>query len=510
MREQDPELALRQQEELRRRARVLADQVFSRTAGAQLVGGNAVRLHRDAAETYPAWLEAIDGANRYIHFENYILHDDKIGNTFADAMILAARRGVRVRLIYDWMGCLGIASSRFWNRLRSGGVEVRTYNPPKVTAPLGWLSRDHRKMLAVDGTVAFVTGLCVGDMWVGDPARKLEPWRDTGLELRGPAVADVEEAFAQQWVSLGPPIPAEDRVRIEELPVMGTVAVRVIDSLPSSARLLRLDQLFASLARKRIWLTDAYYTGTASHVQALKAAAREGVDVRLLLPNTSDIPILKPVSQAGYVPLLEAGVRIFEWNGTMLHAKTAVVDGRWARVGSSNLNLASWLNNCELDVAIEDEGIAGELEAHFLEDLANSTEIVLEPKPAKAAGAKAKPRPFDHRENAPALGSRGGRSGPAAAGALRVGHALGAAISSHRVLEDAETRLMVGAGGILLALALLFWWVPWLLAYPLIVGFGWVALSLLYGGWKLRQRDRGEQKKVLASDGKRPPARETP
>src|SRR5690606_9604035 len=126
----DHELA--QLENLRKRGRLLADQIFSRTAGAQLVGGNAVRIHRDAGDTYPAWLEAIAGAKRYVHFENYILHDDAIGNVFADAMIEAARRGVRVRLIYDWVGCFGIASRRFWGRLRAAGVEIRVYNPPSL------------------------------------------------------------------------------------------------------------------------------------------------------------------------------------------------------------------------------------------------------------------------------------------------------------------------------------------------------------------------------------------
>ena len=130
--------------------------------------------------------------------------------------------------------------------------------------------------------------------------------------------------------------------------------MRVVATLPATAGMLRLDQLVSALSRQRLWLTDAYFAGTTSYVQALRAAARDGVDVRLLVPGGTDIPILRPLSRAGYRPLLDAGVRVFEWNGTMLHAKTAVADGRWARVGSTNLNIASWLGNCELDAVIED------------------------------------------------------------------------------------------------------------------------------------------------------------
>ena len=138
--------------------RQLADQAFSRAAGARLIPGNSVRLLKDAQENYPAWLQAIASARQTIHFENYIIREDDTGSMFADALIAKAREGVRVQLIYDWMGNFGKTSRRFWNHLREGGIEVRCYNPPRLDSPLGWLSRDHRKMLAVDTQVAFVTG----------------------------------------------------------------------------------------------------------------------------------------------------------------------------------------------------------------------------------------------------------------------------------------------------------------------------------------------------------------
>ena len=197
----------RDERHVRLALRSLADRAFSRAAGAPLIGGNNVRLLKDAQENYPAWLEAINAAKHHIHFESYIIYEDETGRAFADALIAKAREGVRVRLIYDWLGGFGSASRRFWAHLRAGGVEVRCYNPPHWDSPLGWLSRDHRKMLAIDGQIGFITGLCVGRMWAGDPKRNLEAWRDTGVEIRGPAVAEIEHAFAQIWAMMGEPVP---------------------------------------------------------------------------------------------------------------------------------------------------------------------------------------------------------------------------------------------------------------------------------------------------------------
>src|SRR6478736_6809356 len=357
--------------------RDLADQMFSRASGAGLREGNAIRLLRNAAENYPAWLDAIRGATQTIHVEMYIIHEDEQGRMFADALIAQAKAGVRVRVIYDWVGGFRNTSRSFWRRLREGGVDVRCYNPPHFDSPIGWLSRDHRKVIVVDRTVAFVTGLCIGQAWTGDPARHRDPWRDTGVEVRGPAIADVEDGFADSWAATGDPLPPEDIAPVKPALANPGVALRIVATVPSTAGLFRVDQLVAGLARRTLWLADAYYAGTTPYVQALRAAAEDGVDVRLLVPGSSDVPIVSPLSRAGYRPLLEAGIREFEWNGSMMHAKTAVADGRWARVGSTNLNLASWIGNCELDIAIEDETFARCMEAQYESDLANATEIVL-------------------------------------------------------------------------------------------------------------------------------------
>lgn len=468
--------------------RALANQAFSRAAGAPLVEGNNVRLLKDARENYPAWLDAIGAARRYLHFESYIIHEDDAGWKFADALTAKAREGVRVRLLYDWMGGFGKTSRSFWNHLRAGGVEVRCYNPPRWDSPLGWLSRDHRKTLTVDGRVGFVTGLCVGRAWVGVPEKKIEPWRDTGVEVRGPSVADIEQAFAHVWAMTGEPLPEGETASRDALAPAGEMAVRVVASVPDTAGLFRLDQLVAALARERLWLTDAYYAGTAAYVQALRAAARDGVDVRLLVPNGTDIPLLRPLSRAGYRPLMEAGVRVFEWNGTMLHAKTAVADSRWARVGSTNLNVASWLGNCELDAVVEDEPFAREMEETYLQDLTNATEVVLDTKQKVRA-------PGEPRHPHPMMTSGGGSGGRAAAGALRIGNAIGAAFTNRRVLEPVEARLMLTTGALLLASAILFAFFPRLLAYPLVLFFAWLAVALLYRGYRLRRR-KGRREKV--------------
>ncbi|HEY0944513.1 MAG TPA: phospholipase D-like domain-containing protein, partial [Opitutaceae bacterium] len=357
--------------------RGLAEQAFSRSAGAPLIGGNRIGLLRDATENYPAWLAAIGRARKRVHFENYILADDRIGGVFADALLERARAGVRVRVIYDWLGVFGKSSRAFWERLRAGGVDVRCYNPPRLESPLGWVSRDHRKLLTVDSEVGFVSGLCVADSWVGEPSRNIAPWRDTGVEIHGPAVAELERSFARIWATLGAPLPDTPPLS-DDLPAAGGVSLRIVASEPVTSGTFRLDQLVVAFARRRVWLTDAYYLGAPTYVQALITSARDGVDVRMLLPRATDIPLIKIMSRVGYRPLLEAGVRIFEWNGTLLHAKTAVVDGQWARVGSTNLNLASWLGNCELDAVVEDEAFAQQMEAMYLDDLAHATEIVLE------------------------------------------------------------------------------------------------------------------------------------
>lgn len=472
----------------------LLARAFTRAAGAPLVAGNAVRLLKDAAENYPAWLAAIRAAQHRIYFENYFIVDDECGAGFAAALSERARAGVKVRLIHDWMGSFPKASRRFWRSMTMAGVEVRSFNPPKLRSPFGWLHRDHRKMLAVDGRVGFVTGLCVGKMWVGNPDRGLDPWRDTGIEVRGPALRDVEQAFENVWATMGVPIPPDECGPRESIPEAGSVAVRIVANAPGTTGLFRLDQLIAAAARRTLWLTDAYFAGIAPYVQALRAAALDGVDVRLLVPGSSDIPLLRPLSQTGYRPLLEAGVRLFEWKGSMLHAKTAVADGAWARVGSSNLNVASWIGNWEIDVAVDDPEFGKAMSAMYLEDLANSTEIVL--SEARVADRRRFPRlPHTSRRTF-------GSAGRIAAGAVRIGHTASAMFTERRVLGSAEARVVaiVGLACVALAALILLW--PRLLTIPFALVLAWIGVSALVKARSLRrereERGKGRQRVVEA------------
>lgn len=481
-RESDERLALPE-------LRELADRAFSRAAGASLIGGNQARLLMDAAENYPRWLEAIRSAKHHIHLEMFFIVEDEVGEQFAEALRAKAREGVRVRLLYDWMGNLAKASRGFWKSLRAAGVEVCAYNPPRLASPFGWLSRDHRKALVIDDEVGFISGLCVGSVWLGDPERELPPWRDTGIEIRGPALAEIERAFARTWGLAGG---ATFELAPAPLP-RGDVNMRIVSSEPGTAGMLRLDQMVAALARSRLWLTDAYYNGSAPYVQALRSAARDGVDVRLLVPNATDIPLIRPFSQAGYRTLLEAGVRVFEWNGTMLHAKTAVADGRWARVGSTNLNVASWLGNCELDAVIEDAELATQMEEMYARDLAGSTEIVLDPRGRlRSPGKVPALRPMAPRAK--------GSTQRATAGAIRIGHAIGAALTDRRVLGPVEARLTTTSGLLLCALATLIALFPRAFAYPLAALAAWSGLALSWKGFELWRERRAHQKPACESE----------
>jgi len=454
--------------------RVLGDLAFSRAAGAPLVPGNRVRVLRDGAENYPAWEAAIEQARRWIHVEMYIVHRDAVGRRFIDLLTAKARAGVTVRLLYDWFGCGWTPLLGLFRPLLHAGAEVRAFDPPSLTAILGWTRRNHRKLLTVDGEIAFVSGLCLGEDWVGRPERHRPPWRDTGIEIVGPAVAHAEAAFVDTWRFAGGSLelPAEQPV---DLPPAGSVSLRLIPTEPFSWSMLQLDLLVTSMAKRTLWITDAYFLGHGPFVEALRRAARDGVDVRLLLPQGSDVGWTVPASRTLYRALLESGVRIFEWNGLMIHAKTAVADSRWARIGSTNLNLSSWLGNWELDVAIEDEGIAKTLEDHYEQDLHDSTEIVLGRR--RATGL-----PMDPRARARRSARRVMRT------VTGLGRSIGAAVSGNRRLEDFEFGPLFTFGGLLTVIAVLGIVYPKSLAWPFAMLAGWTGVSFIVEAVSLWRR----------------------
>ena len=447
--------------------RTLADQAFSRAAGAPLVGGNRVRVLQDATENYPAWARAIIDARESIHVEMYIVHRDDVGRRFVELLAARARDGIQIRFLYDWFGCgIGPLAGLF-KPLIQAGAEVLAFNPPTFTSILGWTRRDHRKLLTIDGRVAFVSGLCIGQMWEGRKDRGQAPWRDTGIEIVGPAVAHAEQAFAAMWNLAGGEIALNQLPKAEGIAPAGSVALRLIPTEPFTARILQLDLLVAAMARRSLWITDAYFLGHGPYMEALKRAAQEGVDVRLLLPQGSDVGWTVPVSRTLYRTLLESGVRIFEWNGTMIHAKTAIADELWGRIGSTNLNVNSWLGNWELDAAIEDAKIASQMANQYLKDLGQSTEIVLGRHKRPLASIDRR----DRRRLRPARRMIRTVTG--------VGRSIGAVVSGNRPIEDFEIAPLVGAGVLLALIAALAFWAPKVLAWPVAVIAAWTAASFM-------------------------------
>lgn len=362
---------------------------LDRASSARPIPGNALRHLPDSARALDAMLDLIAGARHTVHFENYIIRDDRTGRRFAGALAERARAGVRVRVLYDALGSRG-TGGRFWRELRRAGVDVRAFRPIWTSGPFDVFSRNHRKLIVVDGREAMLGGLCIGDEWAGDPPRGRLPWRDTMVTVCGPAVAALDGSFARVWAEAGAPLPGREFAPAPE--PCGTSAVRVVDGGPGLSRIYRAVQLLAAAVTERLWITDAYLVAPPPLYAALVDAARSGVDVRLLLPGTSDVPIVRTFSRIGYRELLRAGARIFEWRGPMLHAKTLVADREWARVGSSNLNVSSLLGNYELDVVAECDSLSEALAAQFRHDAALSREIVLLERrrlPARLVGAPA-------------------------------------------------------------------------------------------------------------------------
>ena len=522
--------------------RSLLRNAFSRIADAEFSRDNAARLLCDGPANYPVWLAAIAEAKRVVHLENYIIDDDTVGRQFADALMRASARGVKCRVLYDWLGCGIRTPRRFWRMLRDGGVEVRCYNPPRLATPVAWISRDHRKLLTVDGTVAFAGGLCISKHWASDPARNRTAWRDTAVEIRGPAVRHLEAAFADSWAAAGPPLPPEDlppearkedaaaedaatpAVPIGDVPpsqstdFIGPLDLWVVAGRPDNMGLYRLQQMIASTVKHRLWLADAYFVATTGYVNTLTDAARAGVDVRLLVPGSSDVPLIKALSLAEYRPLLEAGVRVFEWNGPMMHAKTTVADSCWARVGSSNSNLASWISNRELDITIDDRVFARAMEAMYLRDLCNCTEIVLQAGKVRPGGgyvaqeeeeADLAPAPVtasnwrSSGRNPIGRGSQRANAGRLLAGTIGAGSSIGASISQHRALTPTEARVLAVGGLVLVALGLLAIFAPKLIAYPLAVIAAWLGIALLLRAWRLRFPQKTTPGSSHASAGER-------
>jgi cardiolipin synthase len=355
-----------------------------RIAAADVSSGNAVDLLTDGPRTYEVMLAAIAAARETVALESYILRSDETGQRFATALVDAVARGVAVRLLTDWIGMRGIRSS-YVADLRRAGVEVRVFNPPGLRAWLGLVPRDHRKLLVVDATVGITGGVGIGDEWMGKTKRHRGHWRDTAVRIEGPAARDMQSAFDTMWERAG------KRERRGSHRLARRIArgahldpstaerslVGIVEGEPLRLRVARALQIQAISAERSIWIANAYFVPSWSEIEALMGAARDGVDVRILVPQRNDHPWVTLLTRRYYRRLLTNGVRIWEYQGAMMHAKTSVVDGRWVRVGSTDFNPLGVAINYELDAVIEDRELGAKAEAMFLADLEKSKEITM-------------------------------------------------------------------------------------------------------------------------------------
>ena len=346
---------------------------MDRAAGHRPIPGNDISLLIDGPDCYARMFEIIATAKRRIHFENYIFRSDEIGWRFAEALAARARDGLKVRVLYDWLGSM-TTRRKMWRYLRDAGVETRAFNPPKLLDAFDNLSRNHRKLVVGDGVRAITGGLCIGDEWMGNPEKGIMPWRDTAIEINGPAAVSLDNAFENIWAVCGAAIPPGEEVG--QARPCGDASLRTIVGKPGRERAYKVLELLAASSVQRLWITDAYMVPPPRLFQAFVDAARDGVDIRMLVPGSSYVAMVRNLTRIGYRDLLRAGIRIFEWEGPMLHAKTVVVDSCWVRVGTSNLNASSLLGNYELDVLVEDGDLARQMEDQFRKDIARSAEIV--------------------------------------------------------------------------------------------------------------------------------------
>jgi cardiolipin synthase len=349
---------------------------LSEIAAAPLRYGHAVRVLRDGGLAFPAMLAGIRSAKRSVCFENFIMADDQTGREFATALRKAGERGAKVRVLYDPVGSLLVRGGPVGRRLRTARIDARAFRPLSPLAPWSWLRlrhRDHRKLLVCDDLIAFVGGICIADHWAPSDLGG-GGWRDTAVSIRGPAVLDLQLAFDRMWGrARGEPPPTSLSRRPP--PEKGEAAVIVVGDRPGLGRVAAIYEWLADRAEESIDLTDAYFVAPRRVLEALIRAARRGIRVRLLVPGRNNHPIAGYAARRIYQPLLDAGAEIYEWSGVMLHAKTAVVDGLVALVGSSNLDPLSLHRNFEMNALIADPETGRRMADLFAVDLEQAMRV---------------------------------------------------------------------------------------------------------------------------------------
>ncbi|MES2605577.1 MAG: phospholipase D-like domain-containing protein [Pseudomonadota bacterium] len=382
-----------------------------------LLLGNKVLLLQDGPATYKAMFDAIRTAKDHINVEFYIIEDDAVGQQFADLLLERQANGVQVNLIYDSVGCI-LTEDAYFERLQAGGVNVLEFNPinPLLSKKEWELnSRDHRKILVVDGRVAFIGGINISDTYSAgsnssgsssfplsgasknrsadqdeDPMA-LGPWRDTDVQLEGPVVAELQKLFMDTWQKQnGKPVAPKEY--FPTLAPVGNEIIRSIGSTPDDP----FSQMYLTLisaignAENKIWLTNAYFVPDDQFLQAILDAAKRGVDVRIILPSHTDSSLTFHAGRAHYDDLLEAGVKIYEMEEAVLHSKTAVIDGVWSTVGSTNLDWRSFVDNDEVNAVILGREFGQQMEATYMQDIEHSNAIDLATWKQRPASTKLK------------------------------------------------------------------------------------------------------------------------
>jgi len=357
-------------------------------SGSPLVTGNKVTLLIDGPATYEAMFKAIQNAKDHINLETYIFADDEIGHRFADLLLQRQAEGVQVNLIYDSVGCLNTPSA-FFQRLRDGGIQTLEFNPVNpLKVRTKWLltHRDHRKILIVDGSVAFTGGVNISRVYSSSSLsgehheRNIqEAWRDTHVQIEGPAVAAFQKLFLDTWArEKGPEL--QRREYSPDLKKEGTDLVQVVGSTPGQKnRITYIMYLSAfNFAENSIHLTNSYFVPDRQTIKTLRNAAKRGVDVKIILPGISDEATVLYAGRSHFTHLLKSGVKLYEQRDAVLHAKTAVIDGVWSTVGSTNMDLWSFLRSDEVNAIILGRNFAIEMEAMFEKDIEKSNQILLE------------------------------------------------------------------------------------------------------------------------------------
>ncbi|MBC7682654.1 MAG: cardiolipin synthase [Ferruginibacter sp.] len=356
--------------------------------GSPLTAGNQVRLLQDGPATYQAMFAAIAAAQDHINLETYILEDDDVGQRFAQALVAKQQQGIQVNVIRDSVGTLRTPTA-FFQQLSDSGIQVLEFNPVNpLAARKSWElnQRDHRKLLVVDGRTAFLGGINISSVYSGGsrspgkaaPTLDSLAWRDTDLELKGPVVAEFQKLFIASWESQkGPPLAPKNYF---PPPIhAGEQVVRAIGSSPSEP----YSQIYATLlsaigsAETSVRLTNAYFAPDPQLLAALQAAVARGVEVTLILPSQTDSWLVFHAGRRYYMQLLEAGVKIYQRRGVILHSKTALIDGVWATVGSTNLDWRSFLHNYELNAVVLGTDFGNQVQAMFNKDLAESDPVLL-------------------------------------------------------------------------------------------------------------------------------------